>query len=224
MLSDLEIQALQQRIAQQGATLVAVTKTHPVSTLQKAYHAGLRIFGENKVQEMCEKRAQLPTDIQWHLIGHLQTNKVKYIAPFVQLIHSVDSWKLLVEINKRAAQNQRTIECLLQMYIAQEETKFGLSLEEAQKILQNPSLLQLQNVKIVGLMGMASFTEDKDQIRKEFRQLKQYFEVLKNTVQPEMKILSMGMSSDWQIALEEGSNMVRIGSSIFGNRNYDSGQ
>jgi pyridoxal phosphate enzyme (YggS family) len=218
MLSNLEIQALQQRITQQGATLVAVTKTHPISTLQQAYQAGLRIFGENKVQEMCEKQAQLPTDIQWHLIGHLQTNKVKYIAPFVQLIHSVDSWKLLEEINKRAAQNQRTIDCLLQMYIAQEETKFGLSLEEAQEILHNLSRVQLQNVKIVGLMGMASFTENKDQIRQEFKQLKQYFEVLKNTVQPEMKILSMGMSSDWQIALEEGSNMVRIGSSIFGNR------
>jgi pyridoxal phosphate enzyme (YggS family) len=218
MLSNLEIQALQQRITQQGATLVAVTKTHPISTLQQAYQAGLRIFGENKVQEMCEKQAQLPTDIQWHLIGHLQTNKVKYIAPFVQLIHSVDSWKLLEEINKRAAQNQRTIDCLLQMYIAQEETKFGLSLEEAQEILHNLLRVQLQNVKIVGLMGMASFTENKDQIRQEFKQLKQYFEVLKNTVQPEMKILSMGMSSDWQIALEEGSNMVRIGSSIFGNR------
>lgn len=202
-------------------TLVAVSKTKPVSDIQEAYNAGQRIFGENKVQEMEEKYHLLPKDIQWHLIGHLQTNKVKYIAPFVAMIHSVDSFKLLKEIDKQAEKNNRTIECLLQFHIAKEETKFGLSFEEAQELLGSPDFIELQNISIVGIMGMATFTDNEEQLRDEFRSLENYFHVLKShyfKYNNDFKHLSMGMSGDYQIAIEEGSNMVRVGSSIFGTR------
>lgn len=200
--------------------LIAVTKTKPVAVLQETYDAGFRTFGENKVQEMTEKYNLLPKDIEWHLIGHLQTNKVKYIAPFVSMIHSVDSFKLLKEINKEAKKNNRTIPCLLQLYIATEETKFGLSEEEATEILSSPSLHELNNIKIVGLMGMASNTDNDDQIRSEFRSLKELAQKLQtyNSNQVELKEISMGMSGDYQIAAEEGSTMIRVGSAIFGGR------
>lgn len=204
-----------------NVTLVAVSKTKPVSALQEVYDAGQRIFGENKVQEMTEKEALLPKDIQWHLIGHLQTNKVKYIAPFVSIIHSVDSMKLLKEINKEALKNNRTIECLLQFHIAQEETKFGLSIEEASEILQSREFVEMQNVSIVGIMGMASFTDDEEVVRQEFRNLEHYFQILKShffKFNEHFKEISMGMSGDYRIAIEEGSTMVRVGSSIFGSR------
>lgn len=202
-------------------TLVAVSKTKPASDIQEAYDAGQRIFGENKVQEMEEKYNLLPKDIQWHLIGHLQTNKVKYIAPFVAMIHSVDSFKLLKEINKQAEKNNRTIECLLQFHIAKEDTKFGLSFEEAQELLGSPEFIELNNISIVGVMGMATFTDNEKQLRDEFRSLENYFHVLKShffKYNGAFKHLSMGMSGDYQIAIEEGSNMVRVGSSIFGSR------
>ena len=203
--------------------LVVVTKTHPVERLMEVYDSGHKLFGENKVQEMVDKYEQLPKDIEWHLIGHLQSNKVKFIAPFVSLIHSVDSLKLLEEINKQAQKNNRVINCLLQIYIANEETKFGLSFEEAEHLLYSEELKQLKNIKITGLMGMATNTGDQEQIRSEFRSLKDFFDKLKQlsnlpTFQPSN--LSMGMSSDYPIAIEEGSTMVRIGSSIFGERNY----
>lgn len=206
----------------QTVRLVAVTKTKPVAMLAEAYAAGSRIFGENKVQEMAEKQPQLPQDIQWHLIGHLQSNKVKYIAPFVSLIHSVDSLKLLQEINKQAAKHNRVIDCLLQIHIAEEETKFGLSAEEARELLHSADVQQLSHIRITGLMGMATNTDDETQIRKEFRGLKQLFDQLgefrsDNVVFSE---LSMGMSGDYLIAAEEGSTLVRVGSAIFGNRSY----
>ncbi len=202
-------------------TLVAVSKTKPNEAILEAYQAGQRIFGENKVQEVCEKQESLAKDIKWHLIGHLQTNKVKFIAPFVSLIHAVDSMKLLIEINKEAVKNNRIIDCLLQFYIAEEETKFGLSLEEATTILKDEIFLNLKNINIVGVMGMASFTDNKDQIKTEFRTLKNYFEILKSNhfkFNAEFKEISMGMSGDYQLAIEEGSTMVRVGSSIFGGR------
>jgi PLP dependent protein len=202
------------------AELVAVTKTKPIALLQEAYEAGCKLFGENKVQEMVEKQPLLPSDIKWHLIGHLQSNKVKYIAPFVTLIHSVDSLKLLQEINKQAAKNGRIIDCLLQIYIAQEETKFGLSEAEAEELLLSDELRQLANVRIVGLMGMASNVADEAQIRREFRGLKNFFDKL-NIVYASspFTVLSMGMSSDYLLAIEEGSTLVRVGSAIFGSRN-----
>ena len=193
--------------------LVAVSKTKPTNYILEAYQAGQRIFGENKVQELVEKSAVLPDDIQWHMIGHLQSNKVKYIAPFVSLIHSVDSKKLLIEIDKRAKQNNRVIHCLLQIHIAQESSKFGLSEDEAIELLE----MNLTNVNIDGLMGMATFTDDKQQIRSEFKSLKNTFEKAKSKFN-KLSILSMGMSGDYDIAIEEGSNMIRIGSSIFGSR------
>jgi PLP dependent protein len=202
-------------------TLIAVSKTKPVSDLMEAYEAGQRHFGENKVQEMCDKQAEMPGDIHWHLIGHLQSNKVKYIAPFVHLIHSVDSLKLLVEINKEAQKNNRVIDCLLQLYIASEETKFGLSFEEARDLLSDEAFHQMRNVRIVGVMGMASFVDDQEQIREEFQSLYNYFLVLKShffKFNPDFKEISMGMSGDYQLAIEEGSTMVRVGSSIFGGR------
>jgi pyridoxal phosphate enzyme (YggS family) len=202
-------------------TLVAVSKTKPVETLLEAYKAGQRHFGENKVQEMNEKQEVLPADIHWHLIGHLQSNKVKFIAPYVHLIHSVDSLKLLQEIDKQAKKNQRIIDCLLQFHIAEEETKFGLSLQEAEALISSQAFAELNNVRIVGIMGMATFTEDQQQIRKEFRQLKQYFEHIKTNYFasfPYFKEISMGMSSDYAIAIEEGSTLIRVGSSIFGGR------
>ncbi|WP_312150446.1 YggS family pyridoxal phosphate-dependent enzyme, partial [Empedobacter sp.] len=190
----------------------------PVEDLQEAYAAGMRDFGENKIQEMCDKYEVLPKDIRWHMIGHVQTNKVKYMAPFVHLIHGVDSLKLLKEINKQAEKNNRVIDVLLQQFIADEETKFGLDQEEIQQIMQE-EIQHLPNVRVVGLMGMATFTEDENQIREEFRSLKSNFDSLKNNFE-NLTILSMGMSGDYQIAIEEGSTMVRIGSSIFGHRNY----
>ena len=200
--------------------LIAVTKTKPVAMLEETYNSGFRRFGENKVQEMSEKYDLLPKDIEWHMIGHLQSNKVKYMAPFVAMVHSVDSFKLLQEINKEAKKNNRTISCLLQIFIAQEETKFGLSPEEAEEILQSPQLDSLENIKIAGLMGMASNTENLEQVRSEFHGLKTLFESFKkyNNERMSMQELSMGMSGDYKIAAEEGSTLIRVGSAIFGSR------
>ena len=202
-------------------TLVAVSKTKPSSEIEKLYAVGQRVFGENKVQELDDKYEVLPKDIQWHLIGHLQTNKVKYIAPFVSLIHSIDSFKLLREVNKEAKKNNRIIDCLLQFHVAQEDTKFGLSMDEANEILSSKEFVEMQNVSIVGLMGMASFVEDEEQVRNEFRTLEQYFQVIKShyfKFNDHFTEISMGMSGDFQLAIEEGSTMVRVGSSIFGTR------
>jgi hypothetical protein len=201
--------------------LVAVSKTKPVIDLLEAYQAGQRHFGENKVQEMSEKWELLPKDINWHLIGHLQTNKVKYIAPFVHLIHSVDSLKLLAEINKQGAKCQRVISVLLQFYIAKEETKFGLDYEEAIVLLNSEEYKNFENIQIVGVMGMASFTDDEKIVRSEFVQLKELFSKLKASFfqnNDSFKEISMGMSGDYQLAIEEGSTIVRVGSSIFGGR------
>ena len=198
-----------------NVTLVAVSKTKPIDCILEAYEAGHKIFGENKVQEMTQKADLLPKDIEWHMIGHLQTNKVKFIAPFISLIHSVDSEKLLKEINKRATQNNRVINCLLQFHIAEESSKFGLNEEEAKKILENQS--NYPNVRIVGFMGMATFTSDKEQIKKEFSSLHTIYKQVKKDY-PKLKILSIGMSSDYPIAIDGGSNMIRVGSAIFGAR------
>lgn len=202
------------------ATLVAVTKTKPVPMLQEAYEAGCRHFGENRVQELVEKQPLLPADVRWHQIGHLQTNKVKYIAPFISLIESVDSEKLLVEIDKQAQRYNRVIDCLLQVFIADEETKFGFAPSEVIDLLQAPGLDDLTNIRIVGLMGIATNTDDEAQVREEFRELKQLFDALRPIERPNVALteLSMGMSSDYLIALEEGSTMVRVGSAIFGQR------
>jgi pyridoxal phosphate enzyme (YggS family) len=203
------------------ATLVAVSKTQPNDAIKKAYDSGQKIFGENYVQELADKYEALPKEIEWHFIGHLQTNKVKIISPFVSLIHSVDSFKLLKEIDKEAKKNNRIINCLLQVHIAKEETKFGLSVEEASALIESPELKFLNNIRIKGLMGMATLTEDERQIRNEFRSLKNIFDSMSNNSQiqiPKFETLSMGMTSDYKIALEEGSNMVRIGSAIFGDR------
>jgi len=200
-------------------TLVAVSKTKPVSALQEAYNAGQRILGENKIQEMTQKWEVLPKDIQWHMIGHVQRNKVKYMAEFVSLVHGVDSFKLLKEIDKQAKKHKRTINCLLQMHIAEEDTKFGLNESELNEIISSEEFKSLENVKIVGLMGMATFTDNQDQVRQEFRQLKSIYDSLEQEIE-NLSILSMGMSGDYKIAIEEGSTMVRIGSSIFGARNY----
>lgn len=201
-------------------TLIAVTKTHPVNKLQEVYEAGHRIFGENKVQEMVDKYEALPKDIEWHLIGHLQSNKVKYIAPFVSLIHSVDSLKLLQEINKQAEKNNRIINCLLQIYIAKEETKFGLSFEEAEQLINSKELQALKNIKIIGFMGMATNSDNKEQIANEFKSLKAFYDKFTklSTLNFELSNLSMGMSSDYKLAIEQGSTMIRVGSSIFGQR------
>lgn len=204
-----------------NVTLVAVSKTKPVSDLMEAYEAGQRVFGENKIQEMAEKFEQMPKDIEWHMIGHVQTNKVKFMASFVSLVHGVDSLRLLEEINKQALKNNRVIDCLLQVHIAEEETKFGLSESELNELLQSESFSQLKNIKIKGLMGMATFTDNQNQIEKEFKHLKSVFDRLsqaQKTDNYEMKTLSMGMSGDYQLAIECGSTMVRIGSSIFGTR------
>mgnify|MGYP000061454457 CR=1 FL=1 len=199
--------------------LVAVSKTKPNSAILEAYEGGQRIFGENKVQEIVQKWEELPKDIEWHMIGHLQRNKVKYMAEFVSLVHGVDSFRLLKEINKQGLKHNRVIDCLLQMHIAEEDTKFGLDENELHRITTSEEFKNLHNIKIVGLMGMATFTDNKTQVRKEFGQLKNIFDRLKNTLST-ISILSMGMSGDYHIAIEEGSNMVRIGSSIFGARNY----
>lgn len=202
-------------------TLIAVSKTKPNELITEAYNAGQRDFGENYVQELVDKHTQLPQDIRWHFIGHLQSNKVKYIAPFVYLIHGVDSFKLLEEINKQAKKNNRIINCLLQIFIAKEETKFGLSFDECESILNSDELPRLTNIKICGFMAMASNTDNEIQIRNEFKSLKDFHtQVLAN--HPELTILSFGMSSDYKLAIEEGSTMIRIGSSIFGERNYGS--
>lgn len=200
---------------------IAVSKTKPVEKIQEAYEAGQRRFGENKVQEMVTKYENLPKDIEWHMIGHLQSNKVKHIAPFVNLIHSVDSMNLLEEINKQGMRANRIIPCLLQVHIAQEETKFGFSEDDLLQLLFSKRFESLKNIRITGLMGMATMTEDVDQIRKEFRGLNMLFKKLKSMPLPpqvEMKELSMGMSSDYKIALEEGSTMIRVGTAIFGER------
>lgn len=201
-------------------TLVAVSKTKPVSDLMEAYHAGQRVFGENKIQEMEAKWQKMPEDVEWHIIGHVQRNKVKYMAPFVSLIHAVDSLKLLKEINKEALKNNRTINCLLQIKIAEEESKFGMDEADAASLLASEAFKKLQNIKIVGLMGMATFTDDERQISEEFQKLKDVFEKFK-IQDSRFKILSMGMSGDYKIAIEHGSNMVRVGSAIFGERNYE---
>ncbi|WP_309610103.1 YggS family pyridoxal phosphate-dependent enzyme [Flavobacterium sp.] len=204
----------------ENITLVAVSKTKPVSNLMEAYEAGQRVFGENKIQEMTEKWQTMPKDIQWHMIGHVQTNKVKFMAEYVSLIHGVDSLKLLEEINKQALKYNRVIDCLLQMHIAEEETKFGLDEPELKEILNSEALKNLNNIQIVGLMGMATFTENQSQIKKEFQNLKSIFDNYKKlkSENSNLKFLSMGMSGDYQLAIECGSNMVRIGSSIFGSR------
>ncbi len=205
----------------ENVKLIAVSKTKPVEDLLVAYNAGQRVFGENKVQEMCDKQEVLPIDIEWHLIGHLQTNKVKYIAPFVSLIHAVDSLKLLKEIDKEAKKNDRIIPVLLQFHIAQEETKFGLDFEEAKEILESNEFVEMQHVQIVGLMGMATFTDNQEQIEDEFRNLYNYFHVIKShyfKFNDDFKEISMGMSGDYLLAIEAGSTMVRVGSSIFGGR------
>ena len=206
-------------ILPEHVTLVAVSKTKPISDLMEAYDAGQRIFGENKIQEMAKKFEAMPKDIQWHMIGHVQRNKVKYMASFVSLIHGVESFKLLQEIDKQAKKHDRIIECLLQIKIASEDSKFGMSPNEASKILQSEDFSALKNVRITGVMGMATFTENKEQVEKEFNVLKSTFDHLK-TIRPELKTISMGMSGDYKLAIDSGSTMVRIGSSIFGERNY----
>ncbi len=203
--------------------LVAVSKTKPNEIVMQAYEAGQRIFGENKVQDLVEKHATLPKDIKWHFIGHLQTNKVKYIAPFISLVHAVDSLKLLNIINKEALKNNRTIPVLLQFHVAEEDTKFGLSLNDARELLGSDEFKALKNVEIVGVMGMATYTNDENQVRNEFRMLRNIFDILKSeyfVASEKFTEISMGMSHDYQIAVEEGSTMVRVGTSIFGNRNY----
>ena len=205
-----------------GCRLIAVSKTQPVEKIKEAYAAGQRLFGENKAQELTAKYEALPKDIQWHMIGHLQTNKVKYIAPFVHLIHSVDSFKLLTEIDKQAKKVSRTIRCLLQVHIAREETKFGFSESEVLDMLQSGQFQTLKNIQVCGLMGMATLTDDVAQIRNEFKGLKTLFEKIKavQIASVSMEELSMGMSSDYAIAIEEGSTLIRVGTAIFGERNY----
>lgn len=201
--------------------LVAVTKTSPVKTLEKAYALGLRDFGENRVQEMIDKQPQLPADVRWHQIGHLQTNKVKYIAPFVHLIHSVDSLKILREINKQALRQERIIDCLLQVYIAKEDSKFGLDEEEVLQLLKSEDFKSMKNISIRGLMGMATFTDNETVVRAEFASLKRFFNQLKADFfvdKEQFDLISMGMTGDYRIAIEEGSNMVRIGTALFGIR------
>ena len=201
--------------------LVAVSKTHPPEAIMDAYHTGQRIFGENRVQELISKQPVLPADIEWHLIGHLQTNKVRVIAPFISMIHSVDSLKLLVEINKEALKNNRTIDCLLQIYIATEDTKFGMDEPELMTLLNHKDFANLKNIRICGLMGIATYTEDSNRVRDEFRRLTKLFRLLRETHfsnDPFFKEISMGMTHDYQIAIEEGSTMVRIGTAIFGER------
>lgn len=216
------LEAVKKTFINQDCLLVAVSKTKPLEDLKVAYSAGIRDFGENKVQELQAKQPEMPADVNWHMIGHLQSNKVKYIAPFVYLIHGVDSFKLLKEINKQGKKIDRKINVLLQIHIAAEETKFGFDKDELNEMLSNPDFISLTHVTIQGLMGMATFSENTDQVRKEFRGLKTLFEELKGRKLPDfvqLKDISMGMSGDYLIAQEEGSTMVRIGSAIFGGRN-----
>lgn len=200
-------------------TLVAVSKTKPIEDIMEAYNAGQRIFGENKIQDMVEKHEHMPRDIEWHMIGHVQRNKVKYMAPFVSLIHGVESFKVLKEVNKQAIKHDRIINCLLQIKIAEEDSKFGMTATEAKTILTSSEFTSLKNVEIIGVMGMATFTDNQDQIKAEFNKLKQTFDDLKNNHE-NLRVISMGMSGDYQLAVSCGSNMVRIGSRIFGERNY----
>lgn len=201
--------------------LIAVSKTKPAELIKEAYHSGHKVFGENRVQELIDKQPELPQDIEWHFIGHLQTNKVKYIVPHISMIQSVDSMKLLQEINKEALKNNRIINCLLEMYIAKEESKFGLDYEEAVAIIDSEEYKDLSNVRICGMMGMATFTDDMNIVRKEFRLLKNYFDKIRSSFFPNdamFREISMGMSGDYQVAIEEGSTMIRIGTAIFGER------
>jgi pyridoxal phosphate enzyme (YggS family) len=217
------IKAFQTELKDTKCRLIAVSKTQPIEKVYEAYEAGQRLFGENKAQEMASKYEALPKDIEWHMIGHLQTNKVKYIAPFVSLIHSVDSIKLLEEINKQAKKSNRKIRCLLQVYIAHEETKFGLDPEEVIELANQNLSNAYPNLEITGLMGMATFTDNQEQIRNEFRRIRTLFDQLKSRTLPatmQMTELSIGMSADYKIALEEGSTLVRVGTAIFGERNY----
>lgn len=200
-------------------TLVAVSKTKPESDITEAYNTGHRIFGENKIQEMTDKYENLPKDIEWHMIGHVQSNKVKYMAPFVKLVHAVHKMKLLKEINKRAKENDRVINCLLQVKIAEEDTKYGMTAEEVETLLKDERLQSFENVRIKGLMGMATFTENKEQLKREFSSLQKLYHKLEKQ-EPGFDTLSMGMSGDYKVALEHDSNMIRVGSSIFGERNY----
>lgn len=216
------LEKIHEELLKTSTTLVAVSKTKPAAAIQMMYDKGQRIFGENRVQEVAEKHETLPKDIQWHAIGHLQRNKVKFIAPFISMIHSVDSARLLEEINKQAAKNERSIDCLLQFHIAEEESKFGWqNVEDVLTFLKSSDFSEMKNVRIVGVMGMATFTDDKEQVRGEFQRLKGYFEELKSdffTDNEAFKEISMGMSGDYQLAVEEGSTMVRIGSLLFGGR------
>lgn len=202
----------------EDVTLVAVSKTKPVSEIMEAYNTGHRIFGENKVQEMEAKWEEMPKDIEWHMIGHVQRNKVKYMAPFVSLIHSVDSKRLLKEINKQAKKVDRVIDCLLQIKIAEEDSKFGLDKDEALELLASEAFQKYENVRVIGLMGMATFTDDENQVSEEFKKLKQIYDSVKDDYN--FTHLSMGMSGDYSIAIKHGSNIVRVGSAIFGERNY----
>lgn len=206
----------------EGVQLVAVSKFKPVEMLMEAYDAGFKVFGENYVQELVDKYEQMPKDIKWNFIGHLQSNKVKYIAPFVSLIHSVDSFKLLKEINKQAEKNERVIDCLLQVYIAQEDTKTGIDEAELFELLKSEAFLSLKNIRIVGLMGMSTFTENMDQVKTEFKSLKTIFDKIREEnigdLGADFKEISMGMSGDWPLAVAEGSTMIRVGSAIFGSR------
>jgi pyridoxal phosphate enzyme (YggS family) len=216
------IKSLKKETKPINVTLIAVSKTKPVEEVQEAYDAGQRLFGENMVQELVEKQEHLPKDIQWHLIGHLQSNKVKYIAPFISMIQSVDSLKLLQEINKHAEKNNRVIDCLLQIYIADEETKFGLGFDEAIELLRSDELASLKHIRIRGLMAIATNTDNEKQIKDEYYELKTFFDGIKQSFfrkDATFDTLSMGMSSDYKIAIEQGSNMVRLGSTIFGKRN-----
>jgi PLP dependent protein len=213
-----------ERIQGKNCVLVAISKTKSITEILEAYNTGLKDFGENKVQELLEKYDKLPSDITWHMVGHLQTNKVKYIVPFIGLIHSVDSLKLLLEIDKQACKTGRIISCLLQVHISEEETKFGFNSSELIELIHNPVLINLEHIIIQGLMGIATFTDDTQKVREEFRKLKiLYDQISKLNIQSNVRIntLSMGMSGDYETALEEGSNMIRIGTAIFGERNYD---
>jgi pyridoxal phosphate enzyme (YggS family) len=215
------IKSLKNETTPKKVTLIAVSKTKPVADIQEAYDAGQRQFGENTVQEMVEKQEQLPKDIEWHQIGHLQTNKVKYIAPFISMIQSVDSLKLLQEINKQAEKNKRVIDCLLQIYIADEETKFGLGFDEAIELLRSEEYTALKNIRIRGLMGIATNTDKEKQLKDEFHELKTFFDGMKQSFfrkEESFDVVSMGMSSDYELAIEQGSNMIRVGSTIFGGR------
>jgi len=215
------ISAIKKEIGTSNVKLIAVSKTKPAESILEAYEAGHRLFGENMVQELVEKHEKLPKDIEWHLIGHLQTNKVKYIAPFINLIHSVDSLKLIQEINKQALKNNRVIDCLLQLEIADEETKFGMDMAEAIELLRSNEFQELKNVRICGVMGIATFTDNPKMTAEEFYELKTFFNGLKDTFfrkDPAFKEISMGMSGDYKLAIEKGSTLIRLGSTIFGVR------